>query len=232
MSDYNLLQFELKDKQINEWEPLDKDHQSPYDCVINVFHFFNIIDDKQTSKNLSKLKNELQIGTIEAEMTYFLSNKFNSYDFKMRESKNVDDFLNVLNSIEIGTGIISLFSRKKDTGHAVITARDRDGTLYILDPQAYSHVKVTDKSVLKHYIEYNNYDSFFTYFVKSKSTLGVKRKIARNRNETTIQIRKKSVSPQTRKKLRVSSSKKQPKKSLSKKNSINSLINVFNKLKI
>ena len=226
MSDYKLLTFDITEKKIDEWEPLDKDHQSPQDCVINVFHFFDIIDDKQTSKQLSNLKNQVQKGTIEAEMTFFLSNKFKSHDFKMRESESVEDFLKVLNSIPPKTGIISLFSRKTGVGHAVITARNKDGILFILDPQADSHVKVTDISVLENYIGFNKYDSFFTYAVRNKTTVGVKRKMTRSRKETTLQLRKKSVSPQSRKKVKVSPSKK------TRSNSVRSLIDVFTKLKL
>lgn len=229
MSDYKLLTFHIKDKQIDDWEPLDKDHQSPQDCVINVFHFFDIIDDKQISKQLSNLKNQVQTGTFEPEMTFFLSNKYKSYDFKMRESEDVEDFLKVLNSIPPKTGIISLFSRKTGVGHAVITAKNKDGIIFILDPQADSHVKVTDISILENYIRSNKYDSFFTYAVRNKSTVGNKRKMARSRKETEIQIRKKSVSPQTRKKVRVSSSRKSRK---SNSISLTSLIDVFTKLKI
>ena len=218
MSDYKLLNFDITEKKINDWEPLDKNHQSPQDCVINVFHFFDIIDDKQTSKHLSNLKNQIKKGTIEPEMTFFLSNKYKSYDFKMRESNNVEDFLKVLNSIPPMTGIISLFSRKTGIGHAVIFARNKVGILFILDPQANSHVKITDNSILENYIIFNNYESFSTYAVKNKSTVGVKRKMARSRKETTLQIRKKSVSPQSRKKR--------------KTNSLTSLINDFTKLKI
>ena len=233
MSKYQLLSFEITNKQIQEWEPLDKNHQEPVDCAINVLHFFNIIDKEDIAGQLSKLKNVTKKGTLYAEIIYFLNQKYKDYKFKIKRIDTNEYFIKLLNEIPLKNGIISLLGRT-EMGHANIIAKNNNNIIYILDPQQNSHFQLnSDYSNLNNFINDNKYNSFSTIFVKPKK-LEIKNKIARNRKETKIQIRKPSnVSEQhTRKKRKIKVTPKLSKTISKKKNSVESLTKLLDKLKI
>ena len=191
--------FKITDEQLNNWKPLDKNHQSPTDCVINVLSFFNIFDEEM-AKNLSTLKNQSKTGTGIAEIIYFLKIKFPSDRFIKEDGElNTDEDKNIvfndLNRIILKShGIIGLFHGKGHSiGHAIIIAKSKDDRLVILDPQQSSISIISSFSEFNNYITINKYNklSTITYSV-SPNKKNRSNTLKRQRQDTTIQIRKKS----------------------------------------
>lgn len=175
MSDCEVIQREITDEDIKNWEPLDKDHKSPMDCVINVFSFFKIIDNNDIAKGLSNLKNTTQNATFFAEMNFFLekegesikmdiegNNNAPTKKFELIECNNDTELKSVIEKIKPKHGIIGLIKGNDPVGHAIIVARYSNGKLCILDPQQDTEKFVGDIVGLNAYLIFSGFKHFST----------------------------------------------------------------------
>lgn len=214
MSDCEIIQREITNEDIINWKPLDKEHNSPLDCAINVFSFFKIIDNIDIAKGLSKLKNTTQNATVFAEMNFFLEKEGESTKmdiegddnapekkFELIECNNEIEFKSIIEKIKPKHGIIGLIKGNDQVGHAIIIARYTNGKLCILDPQQDTHKFVGDTTGLNAYLIFSGFKQFFTICSKdiekkNKSTqktriTGIKRLQSPNIIKRKIHIHKK-----------------------------------------
>lgn len=206
----SLVQFEISQKQIDDWKPINGGHPLPVDCVINVLKFVKVIDN-DVAFHLSKLKNDFNNGTNISEILYFISQKYPETYFNLMVTEKMEELIKILNSLSPSCAIIGLLGRQASIGHAVIFAKNFYNHIYLLDPQESSSILLTEKSLIN-YIHENKHLYFqtLTYRSKTKIHKNNNTNTKRKRNEFKVKIRKSS---KTVKNKRVKKSKSKSKSS-------------------
>jgi hypothetical protein len=210
MSQRGKLQtWKIPADKLDNWRRLNPDvaKDEARDCVINSLHYLGVIENPEIAKIWSNYANSTNIinskgekikrGISSPEILRFVFNKFNQETINQKiyhKIGNKSD-TDLQKELKNNTYTIALFSRsdnegKAITGHAVILVKENN-SIYVLDTQQETVCKLL---FLPAYIKENGY-SQVEYLLKSKTP--------RNRNETTVKLRKNTVSEHTRKRPRI-----------------------------
>ena len=142
--DEKLFQIKLTNKRIVSWKPL-KQHCN--DCVPNVMSFFGLLPPQLAAikacefphgfnrQNWLILFKEVErIQPIVHDVGGRLVRA--SYDYNLHQIYNFDAFNNIFdNMLNINYMCVMGIERENTFGHAIILAKDNDGTPVLLDPQ-------------------------------------------------------------------------------------------------
>jgi hypothetical protein len=213
----------------DNWKPLDPTHHNPVDCAINVLNFLGILDS-ENSKQLSKLKNTINVGTLKAEINFFLSSYDKKWIYSNYSFKNAEEIYGTLTKILANnTAILAFFERANAMGHAVIFAKV-NYKIVIYDPQNTKVFIIKNAQSIVEFMSGFGYVAVSTVLYEpnpQKDRIAVnKRQKSLNISETKINLRKKNVLdnllPQKKRKITaktVSQPKKGKKRALTQKKS-------------
>jgi hypothetical protein len=190
----NILKFPITTEQLNNWRCLDKNTElsEKRDCVLGVLNFFEIIDrdfaEKESKKTAINKK-----GLSTNEISNYLYKKYTKDLIAHHYMIEVYPLIwkkSIINVLGKNHGLIALFSRESNDGHAVIIAVDQNEDIVIIDPQ--SEIMYSGEYIDKYIID----ERFFHLYTFSQS-------VSKKRIRETNALRKKKESQQLTKKMRL-----------------------------
>ena len=219
MSQRGKLQtWKIPADKVDNWQRLNPAvaKNEATDCVINSLHFLGVIENPEIAKIWSNYANSTNIinskgqkfrkGTHDKEILVFKNFNKEGASKKIYHKIGNKSDTDLQKELKNNTYTIALFSRldnkgKAITGHAVILVKEND-SIYVLDTQQETVCKLF---FLPAYIKENGY-SQVEYLLKSKTS--------RKRNETTVKLRKNTMSEHTRKRRKINSNSNSKKENM------------------
>jgi len=161
----SLFQVPIKSSAFDSWKCLNPHipRDKAYDCTIQTFHFLDIIKDRKLAEHIAKIVHK-QKGTRTIEyhqIPYIFKYVADIYhvvalpvDYVFSEGKPFHIWYEILDKkLKQGYGTI-INGRRIDSGHSFVVGKDKNGTLYVWDPQ-------------KDFFDIG-YDALLNYFIKQK----------------------------------------------------------------
>jgi len=187
-----ILQVSYDEKKLNsklkEWICLQShtERSLTHDCVINSFHFLDIIKDRNLAESLAENLNVRMYGMSEPEILKtlfeFLGNQHGIREYIVNKNNNYKDWIDVLKSeLKPNNLTVGLFKYHPDSmdfveGHAVIIYNDKNGIIHIFDSQQLITVS-SEKKIIEYLNKY-----YAMYLISSP--------YKRKASDITLRIRK------------------------------------------
>lgn len=161
----SLFQVPIKSSAFDSWKCLNPHipRDEAKDCTIQTFHFLDIIKDRKLAEHIAKIVHK-QNGTRTIEyhqIPYIFKYVADIYhvvalpvDYVFSKGKPFHIWYEILDKkLKQGYGTI-INGRRIDSGHSFVVGKDKNGTLYVWDPQ-------------KYFFDIG-YDALRNYFIKQK----------------------------------------------------------------
>ena len=196
MSEIGKLQtWKIPADKLHNWRRLNPDipKNEATDCVINSLHYLGVIENPDFAGILSNYANTNKRGITDSEVLELIFKKFNEdNDYKIINHKiGSKTEIELKKELKNDNYTFAFYRRSTGMWHGVIVTK-QNNIIYVLDPQQE-----------KIFCEFTNYLDWVKeqQFVRVDYIL--KSKIARRRNETTVKLRKNTVSEHTRKRRKI-----------------------------